>query len=385
MMLNALTFLFPLGEILYVHVTPSIRIRFLDILVFMFCIQTMLNKKNNIIHGIKNSGLIFLAIGITLSAFIHIQTATPSSLAYLLRTLLYFFFFSCIVSIKKQKKLTTFYFVVSFSIVLLTALLQYVFYPSLRNLMYIGYDPHAYRLFGLFLDPNLIGLFFVWGFLYFAQKKQGVFSFLSACAILLTYSRISYIAAIVSGIYLLFSYVRMRRAIVFTIVGVLLLAVIFVFLPKKQGEGTNLMRINSIISKGQAFTITQKALQINPLFGVGFNSLPTFSTKSNFVNNSTYGLDNSFLTIVATSGIVGLFGYIAFFLTIIKGKTTVFKAITLAYGIHALSTNSFFTPTLFVVYGIYYILSYEPIPITIETAKDSTFSKKLLKTKKPVK
>ncbi|MCR4329944.1 MAG: O-antigen ligase family protein [Candidatus Roizmanbacteria bacterium] len=356
-MLNALTLLFPLGEILYVHITPSIRIRLLDILVLLFCIEMVIKNKRAIIHGFKDSGLTFLTLAITLSTFINVHTATFSSIAYVLRILLYFFFFFCIVSIKRKPKKITLYFIISFSVILLTSLFQYLLYPSLRNLMYAGYDPHEYRLFGLFLDPNLIGLFFVWSFLYLAQKKQVILSLLVGCVLLLTYSRISYIAAVISGIYLLFSHIKTRRTIVFAMLAILSLVTILVFLPKRQGEGTNLMRTNSIVSKMQAFTITQKALQINPLFGVGFNYFPSASTKDSFVNNSKYGLDNSLLTILTTSGIIGLFGYVWFFLTVIKGKTAVFKAMSLAYGIHALSTNSFFTPTLFVVFGIFYILT----------------------------
>lgn len=355
-MLTSLAILFPFGEILYIHITPHIRIRFLDVLVLMFCIETILKQRGNVIQGIKKSGLIVLGLALFISALLNISTATASSLSYLLRTLLYFCFFGCILSITKHRKLNIL-FTCSVALLLASAFIQYFLYPSLRNLMYLGYDPHAYRLFGLFLDPNLIGLFLVWSLLYFAQKKQLFVSFFVLCALLLTYSRISYISGVISGIYLLFMYFRPRRAITFVILGILFLGALTLSLPKKQGEGTNLKRINSIVSKTNALTIVQKTIQTHALLGIGFNTLPTLLPKDTFINNSGYGLDNSFLTILVTSGIIGIFGYGVFFFTIMKKSTHVFRAITLAYFIHALSTNSFFTPTLFVAYGILYYLT----------------------------
>jgi len=356
-MLNALTFLFPLGEILYAHITPYIRLRFLDVVVCIFCFEAIIMSKESILYSIKKSGLTLLALSLSISALINIQSATSASIVYLLRTLLYFFFFSCIASIKKRPIEIARYFMASFLIVLLTALIQYLYYPSLRNLMYLGYDPHEFRIFGLFLDPNLIGLFFVWSILYFTHKKQVVLLIISLCILLLTYSRISIIAAIVSGMYLLFTYVRRNRAILITSIAMIVLIIVLATLPKKQGEGTNLLRMNSVISKTHALSITQEVVRKNALFGIGFNTLPSYHIQSTSLNNSTYGLDNSVLTVIVTSGIFGFLGYLTFFLTMFKRSSVVFKAMTLAYAVHSLSTNSFFTPTLFVVYGIFYVLT----------------------------
>ncbi|MEK7079436.1 MAG: hypothetical protein AAB929_05195, partial [Patescibacteria group bacterium] len=42
-------------------------------------------------------------------------------------------------------------------IIILTSWLQYIFYPNLRNLLYQGWDPHLYRVFGAFFEPYLAG------------------------------------------------------------------------------------------------------------------------------------------------------------------------------------------------------------------------------------
>ena len=39
--------------------------------------------------------------------------------------------------------------------------IQFLFYQSLRNLFYLGWDEHLYRMFSIFLDPNFAGAFFV--------------------------------------------------------------------------------------------------------------------------------------------------------------------------------------------------------------------------------
>ena len=55
-------------------------------------------------------------------------------------------------------------------------LFQFVFYPDLRNLMYLGWDPHYYRVFSTLFDPNFSGILFVLtlivGVYLFLQKKS---------------------------------------------------------------------------------------------------------------------------------------------------------------------------------------------------------------------
>ena len=49
-------------------------------------------------------------------------------------------------------------------IIILTSWLQYIFYPNLRNLLYQGWDPHLYRVFGSFLNRILPVLYLVCAF-----------------------------------------------------------------------------------------------------------------------------------------------------------------------------------------------------------------------------
>ena len=40
-------------------------------------------------------------------------------------------------------------------------LVQYVLYPELRNVSYLGWDPHYYRLFSTLFYPNFVGILIV--------------------------------------------------------------------------------------------------------------------------------------------------------------------------------------------------------------------------------
>ena len=50
---------------------------------------------------------------------------------------------------------------ISGSLIVLLGFIQLMFYPALRNLYYLGWDEHLYRMFSTFLDPNFAGAFFV--------------------------------------------------------------------------------------------------------------------------------------------------------------------------------------------------------------------------------
>ena len=53
------------------------------------------------------------------------------------------------------------YLLVCGSVTILFGYIQYLFYPDLRNLYYAGWDPHLYRMFGTFFDPNFMGAIIV--------------------------------------------------------------------------------------------------------------------------------------------------------------------------------------------------------------------------------
>lgn len=361
MILAAIALLFPFAEVLSFHVTPFLRIRFLDILILLYCTQTVMLQIRNVTRTfIWKSSVLCIAIPLILSSLANGYSISFSSLMYLFRTVLYLVFFALINHVNKEERSNIAqYFTIGCLILLVTGIMQYILYPSLRNLMYLGYDPHTYRLFGLFLDPNLIGLAFAWSTLYFMRRGTYPLALAMTIALLLTYSRISYIALISAGVYWALMRPNFRRIGLIILASVVFITTIFL-LPKRQGEGTNIVRINSIMSKVSALRTTQSVLEKKPFFGIGFNTLASYALKGKFVNNSQFGLDSSFLTVLTTSGILGAIGYFAFFFQTLRKSNVLFGAITIAYFVHSLSTNSFFTPTLFTVFAFLSVITLEP-------------------------
>jgi O-antigen ligase len=246
---------------------------------------------------------------------------------------------------------------------------QFFFYPSLRNLYYLGWDEHLYRLFSSFLDPNFVGAFFAVFFLYTISflrelKKKISFQFLSIGivamltlgALYLTYSRSALIMLIISLVTYLYL-INKKRFIIAIAAGALLLVLI---LPKSfQTEGTNFLRATS--SEARVRT-TQEALNVfekNPLFGVGFNAYRYARNEQGLngpgweISHGGAGTDNSFLFVLATTGAVGFAVYLfllykIFLVSRRNLKKNKYALIVLSL-LPGLIINSFFINSLFYV------------------------------------
>lgn len=246
-------------------------------------------------------------------------------------------------------------------VVVILGLIQYFLYPDLRNLYYAGWDEHLYRVFSTFLDPNFAGTFFVLVFvlllgLTFREKakvRRMLFSIgllLTFISILLTYSRSAFIMFVVSvSILLLFC---KKRIILSMLLALFVLGI--VLLPKSlPSEGVKLNRTASITARQDS---AQKAVVIfrdNPFFGVGFNAYKFAQMRYGFLKDpnihSGAGTDNSFLFVLATTGIVGILAFIYLWYRVIwiafkNQSLTSYIIIASSVG---LLINSFFINSLF--------------------------------------
>lgn len=108
---------------------------------------------------------LFIFLGICLVSLlvniVHLnQTSFLISLLYSVRFFLYAMLFFIIKDFdKKQKILVVKLLVFSGAIIVVGGIIQYFLYPNLRNLYYLGWDEHLYRLFSSFLDPNFAAIF----------------------------------------------------------------------------------------------------------------------------------------------------------------------------------------------------------------------------------
>jgi len=255
-------------------------------------------------------------------------------------------------------------------LVVVLGYIQYFLYPNLRNLYYLGWDDHLYRMFSSFLDPNFVGAFFVIYFLFTVFlifeliKEKITFKFIfilltsifTLGAIYLTYSRGAFIMLVVG--LLSFLWLKGKRKILILIfVG--LVALIFIAPKSFKLEGTDFLRV---VSTQERIANMQQGLEVfarSPVIGVGFNSYRYALNRYFGVNNSIWqtthagaGNDNSYIFVLATTGVVGFSVFIFMLYKMLMLGRQKFKneyAILFISIFLALLVNSIFTNTLFYV------------------------------------
>lgn len=315
-------------------------------------------------------GIVFVSYIFGLSGFD--QESNAIAALYIGRLLLSFlFFFYLLFHLKKEKGSARifFYGIIIFAcITALFSIVQYVWYPELRNLLYLGWDPHLYRMFGTFLDTSIAAaiysLCFFFIFFYgerFFQKTylHRVFMGIFLICILLTFSRTTYIVFFAA---LLFLLIRSKQyllsaAVVLGVIGILIVV------PKPQGEGVNLLRTFSIESRFADYTTAAVVWARKPFLGYGYNRLRPVKKEFGLIDESSYevthagaSLHSSFLVLLVTTGIVGLgvFVWVLYELAR-KGKHTLF--FVLFVSVLSLADNILLQP--FVLFLFLCILSYD--------------------------
>lgn len=367
--------LYPLGELARIDLPNNIAITgidlgvfFITIVIIVFCVVT----KKKISFSLLKPVVIFLGICL-LSLLFNIPHLKQNELFV---SFLYLFRFSCYTSLYfiirsidiKLKQKIRIYMIVAGLFLLLGGYLQYFFYPSLRNLYYLGWDVHLYRMFSSFLDPNFFGTFLVLYFLFllsflFDKKVQDNKKFISCfiflllltlIAIVLTYSRSAYIMLGV-GVVTFFLLRKPSKKIILGGSAFVIISIISFFSLTKYSEGTNLFRITStkarLTTSENAIVIFQK----NPIFGVGFNAYRYAQNKYKLVNQTGNkvsidhggaGTDNSWLFVLATAGIIGLLAYGNLWYSILflgrKHSSELLIASSFALFINAIFINSLF-------------------------------------------
>ena len=173
------------------------------------------------------------------------------------------------------------------------------------------------------------GIFFVLFFLFainlFLKKNNrviGLIAIFTLGAIFLTFSRSALIMLIVSS-NLLFILQDKKRMIV------LLLSIILLALMVSSRyyniENINLFRIVSTEARLETAGNAIKIIQGNSIFGVGFNAYRYAQLRYGFRNDKALmtshadaGVDNSFLFVLTTTGIIGLSSYLFLWHRILK-------------------------------------------------------------------
>lgn len=328
-------------------------------------------------YGVKKFKMLFAFLLLSLiSYFLSLFSYSPfqnlAAFLYLLRLLVYLGFWGYLgYWVKKEKKIQKHLFFSLGIFVILTiasSLVQYLLYPDLRNLIYLGWDPHLKRLFGLFFDTSIAAA--VYGLLFFYMlvgfKKLGLFGRLGLLglfgegllllAFVLTFSRSAYIAFAITTLL----YVFQQKKVALLVVFFGLFIALFLVVPKQFGLGVGLERTFSISSRladyKEAITIWSK----HKVFGVGYNRIRYIRENIPIDSHAAASFSSSYLIILVTGGIIGLVFFVLTFLKLMmlnKHSQILFSFI----GLLSFTDNILLHPFILFLVGVLTILLASPL------------------------
>ncbi|MEK7597641.1 MAG: O-antigen ligase family protein [Patescibacteria group bacterium] len=184
---------------------------------------------------------------------------------------------------------------------IISTLIQYFLYADLRNLLYQGWDPHLYRTFGVFFDTSIAAAIFG---IFFLTINQPIVKIIYLVLVALSFSRSIYLGFSITLIYLFIRQKQFKKIVLFLLFFITLIFVI----PKPAGEGVNLKRLYSIESRIEDYRRGINLWKNKPLIGYGYNRIRYVKNSGSLHSGATYS--SSFLTILVSSGIMGLLSFI---------------------------------------------------------------------------
>lgn len=300
-----------------------------------------------------------LAFSLVMSLTVFAPLQVTYGGLYLLRLVSYFAMFVVIQHLVKSKKINDLILksvVISSLFVGLLGFVQYIIVYDTRTIGVWGWDYHLGRLISTHLDPNFSGLILTLGIvistgLYFKERSRYVL--LSMVTLLpafaLTYSRSSYLSLIFA--FATLTFLLRKNVIKFVAVALMIIAMIFIVLPKGDSIGVKLDRKDSIYMRFDNFNETSQIWHKYPLFGVGYNNICTSRTEMGYKSglHSCGGADNSIMFILATSGVVGLMMFVFMGSEMINLSRKdiygfIFLSCLVAVFVHSMFINSAFYP-----------------------------------------
>ena len=313
--------------------------------------------------------LFFCAILISLAINIssHTIPASLEAIAYALRFFLYISLYA-IVSHTTYPKVWLRGLYAAGVLTAFLGVVQYIWYPDLRYLQYLGWDPHYFRLFSIFLDPNFAGMFIIftlylgiaiWNKTKYRMFGIGVQLVLLLCLVM-TLSRSSYLAFSVSFIF----YALWTKQWKWIFALMVFISAVF-FLPLPFRSITPITRETTSIARWNNWVVSTRYFSNKPIFGYGFNYLrsiqePQSSDETARISHASGGVDNSFLFVLITTGIVGGSAFLYLLWTLFTiGRTcsnhvktrvfgNVYLASLVALCTHSMFNNSFFYPWMLI-------------------------------------
>lgn len=262
--------------------------------------------------------------------------------------------------------------------ILFWGLLQYFWLPDTRFLKTFGWDDHYYRLISTLFDPGFTGLILgitLFGWLGWVGAEVSRRSSLKPWSkilwllisisllggILLTYSRASYLAIGLGLGWLGFKNRRNRQShlLWLSLILILILELGTFILPARTGEGVNLQRTSTIISRIDTNQLAIKNLSFSQWWlGKGLFVTNRHQTLSQLPDHAQLP-DNIFVTFLTGIGLGGL-------LVLVKlwgqkswlywqGLTSWIQSIWIAVLVHSLFNNSLFQPQIWLLLQLWLV------------------------------
>ena len=314
-----------LGQSFYIH----------DIMVVTILLLNVSQLKSFFNFAVLRIFFIGLIIS-SLYAITNYQLAsllTPS--LYLARLMSYLFLY--FVYKNSQLNIPRSAFYLSGIITIIIGITQYLFMPDMRWAYYLGWDDHLSRLVLPHFDPTFSAAMTSMFLLILPKiySSQNVLvGILSLLTILLSYSRSTWLSLSATGIY----FIRRKSLLVLALI-VLFLGISL--LPKRFGEGTNILRVFSISSRINSDKDYLSKYGSKILTGVGLNTF-AITHSPQIYDNHAVSPNNSYLYILLTTGLFGFVGWTKFLFNLYKNSTH--KEMLVFFFIASLFNNVMFYP-----------------------------------------
>ena len=365
--------IFPFGQLTrlsFLTQFPNINLYATDLLVFLLVIfwlvwRLAIKNKNKYhlpplakpIFLFSSLALISLLINFSIFGF---KESLIGSL-YLIRWIFYTGLYFVVFDLKKKlgwlkwRNQPCFLLILG-SAIAIFGLVQYFLWPDFKALETLNWDPHFYRLVGTFFDPGFTGLILTLSLfliiVFWLESKNKWFLSLGLIIYLslaLTYSRASWLVFLIGAGLILITKKAFKL-----LMGIAVLVVItFFLLPRPAGEGGKIERTYTINARLLNYQQSLMIAKDHPFFGVGFNNYRYAQRDYGFLstdewqsNHAGAGADNSFLLVLATTGIFGFLAYLWLWGKALKeNKKNLLVVVSLLAIIgHSLFLNSLFYP-----------------------------------------
>lgn len=348
--------IFPFGQLFKFSISSGIKVSVLDLLLFLFIIFSFFKKfkiNKDLRSPIKYEGLIFIMVSILSLIFASFKIPLVLVLRgffYLMRFTIYFFFYLTLswfldCYFRKRKVINKGLFFAGVFVAIF-GLFQYLLYPDLRNLLYLGWDPHYYRLFSTFFDPNFTGIILVltiFQFLFMNFRKEGkdkilysILLLVTITALVLTKSRSAFISFFIGLLLSLMIVRRFKKELLF---GLIVAIIIVNLLPKPSVDVFNFFRLDSSRARVNNWKESFVVGLRNPFFGYGFGIL-SFP-------------DSSFLYVWAGTGLIGLIFFSLIFFKMLR--IGLLKKNHLFISTLVILVSSWFNNTIFYPWILYWL------------------------------